>query len=1001
MIGIIKFSAILLFISCNVAMAQTSHIMGLRDNTPEVFAFVDARIFVTSGDIIHNGTLVIRDGIIEDVGEEVKIPDDAWIYDLNGKTIYPAFIEFYSDIGLPHKAYIDKTDIGATDLPQEYKELLFKLLAASFREADQKGAFHWNRQVRSWYDAARHFGYDEKKAADMRSKGFSAAHTIPPLGIFKGLTAMVSLGKGSLNELIIRSNVAQALSFEKTKELGNRYPASLMGTISLIRQTFYDAEWYLEAHNEYHENPHGLKKPEKNLALASLIEAAYGKQPVIFSVDDEIALLRTINIADEFGLNLWIKGSGKEYRRLDLIKDADFPLIVPLDFPQKPDTDNFEKTIELSLEQLMHWELAPENPARIYQNGAAMVLTSAGTKNDKEFLKNLRLAVEKGLPEYAALDALTINPAQLLQIDQTHGTLGKGKKADFIIACGNIFESGTKIEEVWIGGKKYPADKPPELTAQGKWQLIISDTIDYKLELKGKVGAYEGKLISDSHEIEMKNVIFDKQRINFLAKDVFDLRDGIIRMSAQVSEKFMYGTGEMPSGKIFNWRAERIAEPDVEEESGEDKKDEKEVLKALSPILYPPMEYGVSEIPEQSGCLLVKNATLWTQSPKGIIEKGDMLVRNGKISEVGIDIGIPPNCIVIDAAGKHVTPGLIDPHLHTSIAGGANETGSVITSETRIRDVLNPNNIWIYRLLAGGLTAANILHGSANPIGGQDAVIKMRWGGLVDDMIFQEAKPGLKIALGENVKGLQKRYPDTRMGTEQIIRDAFQAALDYQTERDEKQRYGLPHRKDLQLEALLEVLEGKRIVHAHAYRHDEMIMLIRIAEDFGFKITSFEHTVEGYKIAGVLREHGAAAIVWTDWSSFKMEAYDAIIYNARLLSEQGVLTSLHSDNTRLATRMHWEAGKIAGTGVNEIEAMNMVTLNPAKILGVDHVVGSLEKGKHADFVIWNEHPLNGFAYAEQTWVDGRKYFDRKQDRKTLREVLKLKNDLTDKVQESD
>ncbi len=996
MIKILKISLIIFLVPLCILRAQTQQVVGLRDNTPVVFAFENARIYASSGNIVHEGTVVVRDGIIEKVGKNVSIPDDAWVYDLKGKNIYPGFIEIYSDIGLPHIETTMQESVQDMGISGVYEELISQFFAGAITAKSHRGAYHWNPHVRSWYDAAGHFKYDEGNAEKLRSKGFTLAHTIPPHGIFKGQTALVSLGKGTTNELVTRTNVLQAMSFQISREFGRGYPTSLMGVISLIRQTLNDTQWYLEAQNAYHQNPIGQKQPEKNLALAALIEVANGNQPVVFTADDELAVLRAMNIAREFDLDIWVKVSGKEYRRLEAITTGDFPLIVPLNFPKKPDVDNFDKTIELSLESLMHWELAPENPARIFQSGANMVLTSAGIDKSDEFFKQLRQAVKHGLPEYAAIDALTINPARLLQIDKTHGTIEQGKKADFVITDGNIFDSVTKIETVWINGKKYLVDKPHEITAKGKWEIIIKDTVAYHLKLDGTVGNYEGKFVKAGDEFKLKNASFDKQRISFIAEDVFDISEGVIRMSAQVSEKAMYGIGEMPSGEIFNWKAKRIEKTEDDKQPEEEKKDEEDELELISSLLYPSMEYGITETPIQKGCLLITNATLWTQGSKGIIENGDMLVRNGIIVNVGSDLRPPRNCEVVDVDGKHVTPGLIDPHLHASIAHGVNEVGNAITSETRIQDVLNPDNVWIYRLLAGGLTTANLLHGSANPIGGQDAVIKLRWGSLPDEMLFEGAKPGLKMALGENVKGMQTRYPNTRMGTDQIIRDAFQAALDYKAMRDQKHSLGTPYRKDLQLEALLEVLEGDRIVHAHAYRHDEMIKLIRIAEEFGFKITSFEHTVEGYKIADVLREHGAAAIVWTDWSSFKMEAYDAIIYNARLLSEQGVLTSLHSDNTRLATRMHWEAGKIVGTGVDEIEAMNMITINPARILGIEHMAGSLEKDKHADFVIWSEHPLNGFAYAKQTWIDGRKYFDREQDRQTLKEVLKQKNELINK-----
>ncbi len=977
MVKVIKLSLLLCLISANYILSQTSQKFGLRDNTPNVFALKNATLIVSYQNIIDDATIVIRDGIIENVGNNIQIPDDAFEIDVEGNCIYPGFIDLYSDIGMP---VIEKENEKESDLLNK-----------------KNGFSHRNPHVRSRYNASRHFKKEEAKVEKMRSQGFTVAHTIPPYGIFRGQTAIISLGKEETKDLLIKQNFSQAMSFQISKELNGDYPTSLMGVVALIRQTFHDAEWYYNAHKTYNQNPVGFKKPEKNFDLESLIDVLKQKQPATFSVDDEIALIRALNIADEFNIKLLIKASGKEYRRLETIKAGNFPLIVPLNFPENPEVDSFDDVIGLCLESLMHWELAPENPAKIYEAGIDMAITSDGTIDNESFLKQLRVAVQRGLPEYAAIKALTINPARLLQIDNTHGTLEKGKKANFFIANGNIFKPKTIIEEVWVNGKKYPAEKSYKSTPQGKWLLSINDTIDFELKLTGEKDNYEGKLVQDDKEFELKKTKFDNQRMHFIVNGIFD-EEEVIRFSAQVSENLMYGTGEKTPGTFFNWKAQKIES--IVENNEQDKDDTDKKAKEsqnISTVLYPPMEYGIAKKPEQEKCLLIQDATLWTQSPKGIIKNGDILIKKGIIEKVGKNIDKPRNCKVLNIEGKHLTPGLIDPHLHTSIIGGANEFGSTIVPETRIKDVINPNNIWIYRLLAGGLTTTNILHGSVNPIGGQSAVIKTRWGNLPEDMIFEEAKPGLKMALGENVKRNQSSYPITRMGTEQIIRDAFQAALDYRTKREEKKKNGLPYRKDIQLEVLLEVLDGKRLVHAHAYRQDEMLMLIRLAEEFGFKIQTFEHTVEGYKIANILADHGVAAIVWTDWGGFKMEAYDATIYNARLLMEQGVLTSLHSDNTNLATRMHWEAGKIAGTGVNEVEAKNLITINPAKILGVDHLVGSLEAGKHADFVIWSDHPLKGFAYAKQTWVDGRKYFDRQEDQKKRKEVLRLKNELSNKV----
>jgi imidazolonepropionase-like amidohydrolase len=510
----------------------------------------------------------------------------------------------------------------------------------------------------------------------------------------------------------------------------------------------------------------------------------------------------------------------------------------------------------------------------------------------------------------------------------------------------------------------------------GKWKIISAGIDDMILEIDGNDNRLKGTVARGDQRISLLSVKSDDSRVIMIFPGM-PSPDGIIRLSAAISDNQLYGTGEMADGRFINWKADRL-----ETAAGRKEND----LRKPSPMsegrmLYPSMEYGFEAIPEMHGEVIIRNATIWTQGPMGKVGNADMLLRNGKIIEVGKNLAAPRRAVVIDAGGRHITPGLVDPHLHSNIRGGVNETGNNMTPETRIQDVIEPDNIWVYRLLAGGMTTANILHGSANPVGGQDAVVKMRWGCLPEEMILRGAMPGLKLALGENVIRNQGQYPNTRMGAEQIIRDAFQAAKDYKEEwgRWEEGENRIPPRKDLQMDALVEVLNGERIIHAHAYRQDEMQMLMRLAEDMGFHIASFEHAVEGYKIADKLRDHGAGAIIWTDWSSFKVEAADGILYNARTLLEMGVMTSLHSDDTQLSTRMNWEAGKLLATGIDEIDAMNMITINPARLIGADKMVGSLEPGKHADFVIWSGHPLSGFTHAEQTWVDGRKYFDRQED----------------------
>ncbi|HUF77384.1 MAG TPA: amidohydrolase [Thermoanaerobaculia bacterium] len=395
-----------------------------------------------------------------------------------------------------------------------------------------------------------------------------------------------------------------------------------------------------------------------------------------------------------------------------------------------------------------------------------------------------------------------------------------------------------------------------------------------------------------------------------------------------------------------------------------------------------------SPIPDQPAAVLVRGATIWTSGPQGRLEQADLLVRSGKIAAVGPDLAAPPGAVVIDAAGKHVTAGLIDAHSHIAVDGSVNEGTDIVTAEVRIADVLDSGDADIYRELAGGLTAANVLHGSANAIGGQNAVIKLRWGAPPEDLLFEGARPGVKFALGENPKQSNwqvqdRRYPQTRMGVEQAIVDHFEDAYAYRRNRQQAASPGssaIPPRPSLRLEALLEILDGDRRVHSHAYRADEMLMLLGLSERYGFTIDAFQHALEAYKIADELAARGVGASTFSDWWAYKFEVVDAIPHNGAILLERGVVTSFNSDSGELARRLNTEAAKaVRYGGVEEEEALKLVTLNPAIQLGVGDRAGSLEPGKDADFVIWNGHPLSTYSLAEQTWIDGRRYFDREAD----------------------
>ena len=502
---------------------------------------------------------------------------------------------------------------------------------------------------------------------------------------------------------------------------------------------------------------------------------------------------------------------------------------------------------------------------------------------------------------------------------------------------------------------------------------------------------------------------------------------GIIRISLTLTEKdagqkdraLAIGSIVWPDGSSAITSAVRVdapAEPEkmeqTEPETNSDEKHgdpsgdaEKKPAKASFEINYPLGAFGRTEPPAASTRVAFVHATLWTCGPEGIIQDGTLVIDKDRIVAIGRDVAIPEGTQIIDVQGMHISPGIIDCHSHMATDGGVNEGTQAITCEVRIGDFVDANDITIYRQLAGGVTAANILHGSANPIGGQNQVVKLRWGMTGEAMKFAEAPPGVKFALGENVKqsnwaNATGRYPQTRMGVEQLFRNSFEAARDYAKKMDAWQtdRRGLPPRRDLELDALREIVEGHRWIHCHSYRQDEILALLRILEEYDVTIGTFQHILEGYKVADEMAKHGAMASAFSDWWAYKFEVYDAIPHAGALMHNQGVVVSFNSDDGELARHLNQEAAKaIKYGGVPREEALKFVTLNPARQLRVDHLVGSLEPGKHADFVVWNGDPLSNFTRCEQTWIDGRRYFHRDEDAQMQEQSRQKRNTLIQKI----
>jgi len=628
---------------------------------------------------------------------------------------------------------------------------------------------------------------------------------------------------------------------------------------------------------------------------------------------------------------------------------------------------------------------------------------------EKEFRKNLQKIIDRGLPKSVALSALTTYPAEAMGIEKIMGKIQPGYLANLVVTDGDYFDTKSRVTSLWMNGQEYYVANRHKTVIKGNWELDISGKL-YELSFKTSQNKKDDKKVNVplNKKEKLTGTIQDKDlsvniseietydtTIEFKADGSFLNQEGMLAFKGQISKDKIIG-------KFFDGATQQSFKA-KRGKKGTDKKRTKE-LKSDTKLFYPEGSYGVGKDLLTPNAILIDNATIWTCGPKGVLQDWDILFVNGKIDKIAPDISVPlGSALTIDGMGKHVTPGLIDCHSH-SAASSINEGAQSVTAEVRIQDVLYSDDINIYRQLGGGLTTANILHGSANPIGGQNAVIKLRWGSAPDKLLFKNAPQGIKFALGENVKQANwqgtGRYPQTRMGVEQVIRDAFRAAQDYRHtqktyERNSKaKKKNTPPRIDLELEALAEILEGKRLLHCHSYRQDEIWMLTRIAEDFGFTIATFQHVLEGYKVAERLAEHGAGASTFSDWWQYKYEVIDAIPYNGTMMAKNNVLVSFNSDDAELARRMNTEAAKaIKYGGLDEIEALHFVTINPAKQLKIDKWVGSLEEEKDADFVIWDGPPLSIYSKVQETWIDGTRYWSvdenaQMEDRdKALRENL--------------
>jgi len=792
--------------------------------------------------------------------------------------------------------------------------------------ADPHKSTHWNKKVTPGAVAT---AIDKAVAKDLRSLGFTAAVAAPKAGIFRGRATLVSLAEKKPETYL--ANVYQAMAFERYHDSKSGYPTAQMGSIAVMRQGLHD----------------GLAKDQR----------------LAFVTEDELEALRAAKVAAEFKRAGVIIGSGRELRRLAAIVESGLPIILPLDFPAAPDVASVDAQQRADLRAMLFWEHAPANPKLLHDAKVQVALTTSRLPKRNQFAANLRQAIKEGLTKDAALAMLTTHPASILGVSDQLGTIEKGKRANLVVVDGDIFAPKGTVRAVWIDGKRIEVRAPKKIDLGGTWQIDTlprrAPPLIVKIAAGNRIKVFASEKDKKGDAAQGTRLV--ENRLSFTAAGT--TFSGIIA----ADHKSMHGHGVDARGRNFMWTAKFVKAADP-------KPDKTKTAPPPAPptLLLPYGPYGRDRLPNQPDKLLLRGATLWTSGPLGIIQNGDLLIGKGKVLYAGPrrDHG---DVKTIDVSDKHITPGIIDCHSHTGISKGVNDSGQAVTAEVRIGDVTNPDHISWYRQLANGVTAVNSLHGSANPIGGQSQTNKVRWGvAHPDDMHFEGAKPGIKFALGENVKqsnwgdDYKTRYPQTRMGVEAIMRDRFHAAREYAKQHE---------RVDLELEALAEILAGERLIHCHSYRQDEILMLTRIARDFGFRIGTFQHILEGYKVTDAIKQHAIGASAFSDWWAYKVEVQDAIPYNGPIMHDAGILVSFNSDSDELVRRLHLEPAKaIKYGGLKPGAAFKFITINPAVQLGIDRWVGSLEVGKHADFAVWNGAPVSVYTRCEATWIDGRQYF---------------------------
>lgn len=941
----------------------------VQNRNQNLTAFTNATIYVTPSQIIKNGTLLIQNGKVVTVGTNVAIPKNTIVVNLEGKTIYPSFIDLYTSFGIEKPK-----SSGPMSRGQLYDT--------------KRAGYYWNENIRSEVNAYESFRYDSAKAEEFLKAGFGVVGTHVQDGIARGTGTLVALNNFDASKRLVANKVTNHFGFTRSALTAQAYPSSLMGMMALIRQMYYDMDWYKKGNSETKD-----QSLEAMIANQNLVQ--------LFTTEDKLNSLRASKIAKEFGLNYLMKGSGNEFERIEEIKNTNSKFIIPINFPEAYDVSDPNQANQMELKDFRFWNQAPSNLKVLADNGVVFALTTDNLKKMDSFKTNLLKAIQYGFDTTKALEALTTIPASILGKSKEIGTLTSGSQANFIITSGNYFDKKTVLYENWVQGNRFVVADMTTKDIRGNYDLVINNET-FKWKISGEMTSPKSEITTVDNKKLNSKITIANQWLTTVIKPSDSLKTNFTRLSTYLgTTSNLSGKAIIKDGKEVSWSATKTSDFKPEAETNKEEK-----INPIQPVTYPNVAFGNQEkLTAQT--LLFKNATVWTNEKEGILEQADVLIKEGKIAAVGKNLS-DPSATVIDAKGKHLTSGIIDEHSHIAISKGVNEGGHNSSAEVTIQDVVNSEDPNIYRDLAGGVTISQLLHGSANPIGGRSAIVKWKWGRSPEEMLYKNQPKFIKFALGENVKQSNwgnvnpTRFPQTRMGVEQVFTDYFQRAKEYDLawKNYNSSKKGKAPRVDLELQTLAEIINKERFISCHSYVQSEILMLMNVAEKFNFRVNTFTHILEGYKVADKMKEHGVGASTFSDWWAYKFEVNDAIPFNGPIMHNKGIVVAYNSDDAEMSRRLNQEAAKAVKYGnISEEEAWKFVTLNPAKLLHLDDKVGSIKVGKDADIVLWNTNPLSIYAKAEKTIIEGVVYFDIQRDEEQRKAVAKERNVLIGQLME--